>query len=247
MNVVASPFYKDLLQFSLLSMFYVFLLVSAAVAALYFFYRSPLQDGISAGRRRSNKNAELVRVLLDLDQDSLAQLMDLYERQFGDGAARYAKQTYDKWKSGKVRPNKQTFRRFLINLPKVMSFDLKCEVLRKLRETYCARDQYKLTVHTDDWKEKLTPLVDSLMVKKRHTELPQELQGRLLWLAEDDVQVANTLLDSSQHQQSLDALTMLDRELHNIEGLLENANGRGKVTHTIKLPYGNIVLNVKRR
>ena len=236
-----------MLEPSLLSMIYIFLLVSTAVAALYFFYRPSLQDGMSARRRSSNKNAELVRVLLDLDQDSLAQLMGLYERQFGEGAARYAKQTYEKWKSGKVRPNKQTFRRFLINLPKVMSFDLKCEVLRKLREAYCARDQYKLTVHTDDWKERLTPLVDSLMAKKRQTELPEELQQRLIWLAEDDAQLANTLLDSSQHQQSLDALTMLDREFHNIEGLLENADGRGKVTHTIKLPYGNIVLNVKRR
>lgn len=232
---------------SLFSMIYIFLLVSTAIAALFFVYRLPWQNGISARRRSSDKNAELVRVLLSLDQDSLAQLMELYEQQFGEGAARYAKQTYEKWKSGKVRPNKQTFRRFLINLPKVMSFDLKCEVVRHLREVYCARDQYKLTVHTDDWKEKLTPLVDSIMVKKRQTELPQELQGRLLWLAEDDVQVANTLLDSSQRQQSLDALTMLDRELHNIESLLENANGRGKVTHTIKLPYGNIVLNVKRR
>jgi len=232
---------------SLFSMVWIFLLVSAAVAALYFFYRSPFQDRLSPRRRSSNKNAELVRVLLDLDQDSLAQLMELYEQQFGDGAARYAKQTYEKWKNGKVKPNKQTFRRFLINLPKVMSFDLKCEVLRKLREAYCARDQYKLTVHTDDWKEKLTPLVDSLMAKKRRTELPAELQRRLIWLAEDDAQLANTLLDSSQHQQSLDALTMLDREFHNIEGLLENADGRGKVTHTIRLPYGNIVLNVRRR
>jgi hypothetical protein len=226
-------------------MVWILLLVSTAVAALYFFYRP--QDGMSARRRSSNKNAELVRVLLDLDQDSLARLMGLYEQQFGEGAARYAKQTYEKWKSGQVRPNKQTFRRFLINLPKVMSFDLKCEVLRKLREAYCARDQYKLTVHTNDLKEKLTPLVDSLMAKKRRAELPDELQRRLIWLAEDDAQVANTLLDRSQHQESLDALTMLDREFHNIEGLLENADGRGKVTHTIKLPYGNIVLNVKRR
>lgn len=230
---------------SLFSMVWIFLLVSSAVAALYFIYRP--QDGMSARRRSSNKNAELVRVLLDLDHDSLAQLMDLYEQQFGEGAARYAKQTYEKWKSGQVKPNKQTFRRFLINLPKVMSFDLKCEVLRKLREAYCARDQYKLTVHTSDWKEKLTPLVDSLMAKKRRTELPDELQRRLIWLAEDDAQLANTLLDRSQHQQSLDALNMLDRQFHNIEDLLENADGRGKVTHTIKLPYGNIVLNVKRR
>ena len=193
------------------------------------------------------KNAELVRVLLDLDPDSLEQLLELYERQFGEGPARYARHTYQKWKSGKVRPNKQTFSRFLINLPKVMSFDLKCEVLRRLREAYCARDQYQLTVHTDDWKEKLLPLVNRLVEPTEPKELPAALQKRLRWLAEDDAQLANTLLHHSQRQQSLNALTMLDDEIESIERLLEKTRGRGKVTHTVILPYGNIILKIKRR
>ena len=226
---------------------YLLLLLSLAAIILYFLYPRRFEIGPHDWRRRSDENAELVRVLLDLDQGALSQLMNLYEQQFGEGAARYAKHTYQKWKSGEVKPNKQTFRRFLINLPKVMSFDLKCEVLRKLREAYCARDQYKLTVKTDDWKEKLTPFVNNLTAKKRDTEMPEKLQRRLSWLAEDDAQLANKLLDRSQHQQSLNALTMLDQEIHNIERVLEKTGGRGKVTHTIKTPYGNIVLNVKRR
>ena len=94
---------------------------------------------------------------------------------------------------------------------------------------------------------KANPFRQKLTAKKRDTEMPEKLQRRLSWLAEDDAQLANKLLDRSQHQQSLNALTMLDQEIHNIERVLEKTGGRGKVTHTIKTPYGNIVLNVKRR
>lgn len=192
------------------------------------------------------RNAELVKVLLNLEEQPLEQLFSLYERHFGEGPARYARQTYAKWKSGKVRPNKQTFSRFLINLPKVMSFDLKCEVLRELREAYGAREQYKLTVRVDDWKEKVTPLVESIIAKAENGQIPIELERKLRWLSEDDARVANELLDRTQRRQALDALTMLDEEFSSIESLLKNSGGRTKVKHTLKLPYGTIALKIKR-
>jgi hypothetical protein len=223
---------------------YILPLLALLGFLFYWFNRSFFRHGLPA--LRAPKNAELVQVLLDLEEEPLERLMNLYEQEFGEGPARYARQTYEKWKSGKVRPNKQTFRRFLINLPKVMSFDLKCEVLRKLREAYCARDEYKLTVYTNDWKQKLTPLVEALVTDDKNTELPAELQRRLSWLAEDDAQLANALLHRSQRQQRLHALTLLDKELYNIQRLLDKAGGRGKVTHRVRLPYGNIILMIKR-
>lgn len=223
-------------------MIYIFLFVSGFVALLYFLFRP--QDSWT---RRSTSRDELMRVLLSLDDDSLSQLMELYKEQFGEGPARYAKQTYEKWKSGEVKPNRQTFSRFLINLPKVMSFDMKCEVLRKLREAYCVRDQYKLTVYTDDWKQKLRPLVDNLIARNEDSELPQQLQQKLTWLAEADSQIANKLLQRSQRAQSLHAVTLLDEEFRNIDGMLATTGNRSKVMHRIKLPYGNIILNIKRR
>jgi hypothetical protein len=211
---------------------------------LYFFY-----NRMSRRYRqtlRGPKNAELVRVLLNLEKEPLEQLFSLYKQQFGEGPARYARQTYQKWKTGEVRPNKQTFARFLINLPKVMSFDLKCEVLRELREAYLDRDHYELSVHTNDWKEKLRPLVESIIAKGDAAELPEALHQKLSWLAENDAQVANELIERSQRQQSLSAMAMLDEEFSNIETLLDNAGRRSKVTHILKLPYGTIALKIKR-
>lgn len=196
---------------------------------------------------QSSQNAELIKVLLNLDQDSLEELFKLYRQQFGDGAARYARVTYLKWKAGEVRPNRETFRRFLLYLPKVMSFDLKCEVLREFREAYCARENYQLDIHTDDWKETLAPLVQSIITRANNAELPISLQERLRWLADDDIEIAQAILVRSQTRQSADALSLLSEEFSNIEQLLDNTRGRGKVTHLLRLPLGTITLKIKRR
>jgi len=226
-----------------------FLLAILVAGFLYYvyiqtaFHNRLRRKGIS----RASQNAELIKVLLDLEDEPLDDLFKLYKEQFGENAAQYARHTYRKWKAEEVRPNRQTFSRFLLYLPKVMSFDLKCEVLRELREAYCAKDNYKLTVHTDDWKETLDPLVRSIISKANDAELPQALQERLRWLAGDDMQVAREILARSQTRQSLDALSLLNEEFSNIDRLLDNAKGSGKVTHILRLPLGTITLKIKRR
>jgi hypothetical protein len=193
------------------------------------------------------KNADLVKVVLSLEQNNLEDLFKLYRQEFGAGAARYARRTYNKWKSGEVNPNKQTFNRFLMHLPGVMSFDLKCEVLRKLRQEYCSKDNYQLTVDTGNWKEVVTPLVTEVVNKSYTAELPKYIEDRLRWLSADDMQVARTILAESHAQESRNAMALLEGEFDNIEQLLKATNGRGEVTHIIKLPLGTITLKIERR
>ncbi len=226
----------------------VYLLAFLLILGVVLFYS--FKRNFLFGRKsisRSAENAELIKVLLALEEQPLAELFKLYKKQFGEGAARYARQTYLKWKGGSVRPSKQTFNRFLINLPKVMSFDLKCEVLRELREKYCAQDNYNVTVYTDDWKNTLEPLVKNIINRTNTAELPENLRKRLAWLAEDDMQIANAILARSQTRQSLDALTLLEKEFSSIEQLLHNAGGKRKITHVVRLPLGTITLRIKRR
>jgi len=220
--------------------------IAGAITAYCFFNRPPLrpyQRRVSKGRQ----NAELIKVLLNLDEESLQQLFTLYRKQFGEGAARYARHTYHKWKAGEVRPNRETFRRFLLYLPKVMSFELKCEVLREFREAYCSRDDHQLTVFTDNWKESLTPLVQTIITKANAAELPDFLQQRLRWLADDDMEIARSILVRTQELQSLAALSLLNKEILNIEQLLDNTKGSKKVTHVLRLPLGTITLKIKKR
>ena len=192
-------------------------------------------------------DADMVKVVLNLERKALEDLFTLYRREFGAEAARYARRTYNKWKAGEVRPNRQTFNRFLVHLPSVMSFDLKCEVLRKLRQEYCARDDYQLTVDTRSWREDVAPLVEEIVNKSYTAQLPRYVERKLRWLAADDMQLARSILAESQAQESRNALFLLEREFDNIEQLLHATGGRSEVTHTVRLPLGSITLTVERR
>ena len=196
--------------------------------------------------RRQYHHSKLVGVLLSLKAEDFEELMALYKQKFGGGAARYARKTYRKWKSGEVRPNTQTFERFLIDLPTVMSFDLKVEVLRAFMEEYAAKDKYELKVTTADWEEKLTPLVHQIIDKTYTAQLPAEVERKLRWLGQNDMRLAQDILRRSQAEESRIVVSMLRDEFANIEKLLEAAHLKPKVTHELKFPYGTITLSIKR-
>lgn len=208
---------------------------------------SSIFSGFSSTEHSKFENAELLKILLGLDDETLEKLLELYKKQFGIGAARYAKKTYRKWEAGKVRPNQETFNRFLIHLPKVMSYDLKCEVLRHLMEEYGAEDKYNLTVYTDDWEETLEPLVKKIIDKPYTAQLPKEVEEKLKWLADDEMQIAQDILRKSQIEEGKIAVSMLRQEFANIKTLLAKAKGNSKVTHQLKFPYGTINLEIRSR
>jgi hypothetical protein len=228
-----------------------FVIIAIIAGIIIFVYRK-YSSKIYASRNQARfHRRELIKVLLSLDEKSLAELFELYKKQFGTGAARYARKTYLKWKKGEVQPIKQTFERFLIHLPKVMSYDLKCEVLRRLMEEYCSRNDYSATVYTDDWEKTLTPLVREIIDKPYAAELPKQIEEKLRWLADGEMQAAQDILKRSQIEEGKIAVSMLREEFANIEKLLaeteKNRGWRRKVTHQLKFPYGTITLKIKKR
>jgi|GEM_PF-1019144 len=227
------------------------MIYAAAVAvifiALTIYVQRRMAFGAFARRPRRVADEDLVKVLLDLGPESLEELFGLYGEQFGPGAARYARRTYLKWKAGEVRPNSRTFRRLLLHLPRVMSFDLKCEVLRRFREEFCPRDEHWLRVRADDWKESLEPLVRSAVEKARTAELPAPVARRLRWLSEGEMQAARAILAESQAREAADALSMLQQEVATVERLLAETRGRGRVTHRLKLPCAAVTLVIRER
>ncbi|MET0626281.1 MAG: hypothetical protein ABW250_25335 [Pyrinomonadaceae bacterium] len=192
---------------------------------------------------RRIRDSDVVRVVLGLDPAVVDELFEIYAKEFGPGAARYARRTRAKWVAGQVRANRQTFERLLVRLPGVMSFDLKCEVLRKLREEFCPQAHYELSVGAEGWRESVAPLVDSLVRQSYASELPRHIDRRLKWLAADDMRVARAILDESRARESRNALELLEHELPEIARLVEGSGGR--VTHTMRLPSGTITLKIK--
>ena len=191
--------------------------------------------------------SKLVRVLLGLNDEAADELMELYKKEFGAGPARYARRTLQKWRTGKVQPATQTYERFLVHLPKVMTYDLKCDVLRHFMEEYAPKDKYQLDVYTDDWEEKLTPVAQQVIDKAFTAQLPIEVERKLEWLGDGDMQAAQRILRASQVEEGRIMVSMMREEFKNIERLLAEEHLKPKVSHLLKFPYGTIELNIRRR
>lgn len=227
----------------------VVFIVIAVVLLVYFLWgeRTSAFFGRKPAPDRKFHRSKLVSVLLNLNDRAVDELLELYKREFGPGPARYARRTYRKWKTGHVQPATQTFQRFLQHLPKVMSYDLKCEVLRLFMEEYAAKDRYELDVYTDDWEEKLTPLVHQIIEKAFTAQLPIEVERKVRWLGEGDMQAAQSILRRSQVEEGNIIVSMLREEFATMEKLLAEEHLEPRVSHTLKFPYGTIDMTIRRR
>jgi hypothetical protein len=190
---------------------------------------------------------DILERFYSLTPDQLTSLFNIYSDSYGDGPAAYARKTYTEWKLGAVRPSAQTINRLLDSLPLVLDFDGKCELLRKLRERHRKPEYYSLKVKADDWKEHVIPLVRTVVQKAYRANLPEVIERRLTWLSNGDMQTARAILGHIQALEGAVAVTLLQDEMRNIENALTNLDGKGKVTHTIHLPYGHIQLKISGR
>lgn len=197
-------------------------------------------------RRDRFDRRELLKVLLGLDETARAQRFELYRERYGPGPARYARRTYLKWKSGDVRPVRATFDRFAIELPHVMNFDLKCEVLRAFINEFGPKENVRMTVTLDDWEEKLRPVIERLVDRCYSAELPIEVERRLRWLGEGDMKTATELLKHSRAEESRIAVSMLRDEFDAIAGLFTDRGVSPVIKHEIKLPCGSVSLTIRR-
>lgn len=224
------------------------LIILAVVGALWWVGRAMQRNGLFGGSAHNDRfhRTELMTVLLSLDDGAVKELLDLYKKQFGTGPARYARRTLDKWRTGKVRPATQTFERFLVHLPKVMPYDLKCDVLRHFMEEYANKETYELDVTTDDWEEKLDPLVRQIIDKAYTAQLPKEVEEKLRWLGDGDMVAAQQILRASQAEEGRIMVATLRDEFRGFETVLSARHLKPKVTHVLEFPYGSIRLNIKR-
>jgi hypothetical protein len=61
------------------------------------------------------------------------------------------------------------------------------------------------------------------------------------------MQTARAILAHAQALEGAVAVTLLQDEMRNIDDAITNLDRKGKVTHTIRLPYGNIQLKISGR
>lgn len=197
-------------------------------------------------RKRTLKDSEIVRVLLNLNEEKVDELLRLYKAEFGPGPARYAKRTREKWKSGEVSASGQTYNRFLVHLPSVMDFDMKCEALRHFMNEFRTRSNIELSVDLNNWETVLTPIVTDMITKSYNAEMPTAITEKLTWLCAGEMAMAHEIIKRSEIEETRIAVSMLRQEFERIDKMYGSVQGKAKISHTIRLPQGTIDLVINR-
>jgi hypothetical protein len=90
-------------------------------------------------------------------------------------------------------------------------------------------------------------MIEQIIDRTYTAQLPVEVESKLKWLGDGDMQAVQDILRTSQVEESRITVSKLHEDFENLELLLAQDNLKPRVTHVLKFPYGTIELNVKRR
>lgn len=188
---------------------------------------------------------EIERIFLGLPPDALSRLLEQYGRIHGEKARAYASEAYPKWKSGAVKMSGQTAARLLDLLPPLLPAAVRFDLVRKLRERHFSRRTIRIQSTPQAWRAELIKPIQDLVAASGVFALPADVLDKAKWLADGDAVAAQRLLAAAEQEEAAVRVAYIDSELRRIETLIQDIDTTRHVTHTLKLPQGDIILTVE--
>lgn len=200
----------------------------------------------SLAARFGGIETDVERLFLNLPPAKLRIILRRYEERFGKGPCKYARQTYQKWKSGAVRMSGQTAERLLDLLPPLLSVEQRYDLIRKLRRHYLPRRRLRIFVTVDDWRKRVIAEIDKLIERERRFALPDDLKYTATWLADGSTESAQKMLQAVEEEEARQRTAYLEAEFARVDALVRSVKDAGvTVTHTISIPQGDIEVQMQ--
>ena len=196
-------------------------------------------------RRFGGIDREVEKIFLQLAPCDLESLLSRYGQEHGQKAEAYARDTYEKWKSGAVKMSGQTAGRLLDLLPPLLAPSVRFDLVRKLRERHFSKKTIRIQSTPETWRTDLVKPIQELVAASSGFALPADLLEKAKWLADGDAAAAQRLLAAAEQEEAAVRAAYIDAELHRFEALIQNIDTTRQVTHTLKLPQGDIILRVE--
>ncbi|MDP3029343.1 MAG: hypothetical protein Q8O04_07590 [Deltaproteobacteria bacterium] len=188
---------------------------------------------------------DIEKIFLSLSQADLEKIISLYSKAHGQKAAGYARATYQKWKSGSVKMSGQTAERLVELIPPVLPTSVRFELVKKLRYSHFKTRTMHVNSSPDTWRNDIIKPIQELVSASSSFSLPEYVLEKAKWLAQGDAKAAQQLLAAAEQEEAAIRLAYIDEELRRIEALIQNIDTMRKVTHTLKLPQGEVILRVE--
>jgi hypothetical protein len=204
-----------------------------------------LSERADLSRRFAGIDRDIERLFLSLPATDLDQLLRRYGSQHGEHAEVYARETYSSWKKGNVKMSGQTASRLLDLLPPYLPSSVRFDLVKRLRLRHFKRRSLRILSTPLTWRSDIKKPLQELVASSTEFALPPDLLDKARWLADGDAVVAQKLLAAAEQEDAAIRVAYIDEELRRIEALLLDIDTTRRVTHTLSLPQGEIVLTVE--
>lgn len=190
-------------------------------------------------------DGDIERIFLSLPADQLERILRPYGERYGSKAEEYARETMHKWRSGAVKMSGQTATRLLDLLPPVLPPSVRFDLVKKLRARHLQKRAIRVQSSPATWRQDLAKPIQELIGASTAFALPEAVMQKAKWLADGDVKAAQSLLAAAEQEEAVMRIAYVEAEMQRISALMANIDTTRRLTHTLKLPQGDIMLTVE--
>jgi hypothetical protein len=210
------------------------------------------------GHQESNR-ATVSRLVAGIDEDIVAHLFQFtdfrlqvffrqYAKLYGEPAAKYAAENLHAWKNHAKAYTGPTLKKFIQVVPKVLSFDEKFELFKKLYVASRRPEIHTFEVVLGDDSVAVRALADTLnrlCERPSESSLEPSMVSLMSWVSDNDMSQAKQLLSALETERSLAvsaaAIGDVGKLMKAVQAIDRNAVG----VHEFTLPYGKVTVRVR--
>jgi len=176
--------------------------------------------------------------LFNLPQKDFDRVLEDYEELYSEKAADYARETLPNWISGRVKMSGMIAERLYKLLPPIMPLRKKFQIAEELwRHVGPSSHKVLRFGETASYPLLVSTIETYITAVVQNYRIPESLENRFDWLAEDDIEVKQQLLN---HLQNLDKTLVTEAATSQAKAMLEhlstqNAGYTQLYSHTVSV------------
>ena len=168
-------------------------------------YERAIQHIEEARRLRAelgDAEAQTRRTFLNLDSRRLHDLLEAYRQEYGQSPYEYCLHALPAWRSGRRKMSGMVAERIFNLLPRFVTSDERQQIAEKLWRHLSPSSNMSLRVNTASRPEEVRKALDDYARRFiKDYEFPDTLRARFTWIANNDVQLAQELLNYFQRRE----------------------------------------------
>ncbi|HEX7344997.1 MAG TPA: hypothetical protein VF398_12075 [bacterium] len=191
---------------------------------------------------------DITELLFAFDQKSQEVFFGDYEVKYGRKAANYARKIFPQWKTKQKRYSAETIQKFIQLVPRHLSYDQRYDLLKKLYDSWRRSEKHEIEIvlgHDERGFKQVEILCEHFCNKPAKHTLPDEVQNLMEWVCDHDANQARILMAAIEEETSILITRAARADLARLKFALKESDTSIIGKHEIRLPYGEIVVNIR--